>query len=137
MANIEKIKTDLNKENEGVWVDFAEGIRLKIARARNPKYQELLRSLLEPKRKDIRDDNVKIEDFNEILLEVRAKTILLDWENIEEDTDLHKGSVPYSSEKAKEYFENPELRDFYQFVVLISENAEQYKKDLTKASEKN
>ena len=45
MANIESIKTDLDKEANGVWADFAEGIQLKIARARNPRYQEVLRNL--------------------------------------------------------------------------------------------
>ena len=66
MANIESIKTDLDKEVNGVWVEFAEGIELKIARARNPKYQELVRSLVEPKRKEIREDNFSTDKFAEI-----------------------------------------------------------------------
>ena len=134
MANIESIKTSVDKEVNGVWVDFAEGIQLKIARARNPKYQELLRDFVEPKRVEIREDKMSIEDFNDILLQVRAKTVLLDWKNIE-DND---GSVIlYSSKKALEFFRNPELKDFYTFVIAISENADQYKKDLVAATEKN
>ena len=133
MADIESIKTDAKKEAEGVWVDFAEGIQLKIARARNPKYAELLRTLVDPVRKDIRNDKLSTDDFADILLEVRAKTVLLDWKNIEE-----KGKVvPYSSAKAMEYFKNPELKDFYNFVVAISENSDQYKKGLIEDSAKN
>lgn len=134
MANIESIKTDLNKQANGVWVDFAEGIRLKIARAKNPKYIELLRDLVEPERKAIREDKLDIDNLADIVLEVRAKTILLDWENIE---DNDGNSIPYSSEKAMEFFKNPELNDFYVFVVAVSENADQFKKDLVKDSEKN
>ena len=67
-------------------------------------------------------------------MEVRAKTILLDWKNIE---DANGNIIPYSSEKAAEFFKDPELKDFYDFVVAISENANQYKKDLIESSEKN
>lgn len=134
MANINSIKTDLNKENEGAWVDYVLGIRLKIARSRNPKYQELLRSITAPKIIEIREDKMELEDFNKLMAEVRAKTILLGWENIE-DTDGKP--IPYSSVKALEFFKNPELKDFYKFVVAVSENADQYKKELVEASEKN
>ena len=134
MANIELIKTSLQKENDGVWVDFAEGIELRIARARNPKYQELLRKLVDPVRMKIRNDEIDMKDFNKILLEVRAKTILLDWKNID---DKDGKSIPYSVTKALEFFRDPELKDLYTFVVTISENADQYKKSLVIDSEKN
>jgi len=134
MASIESIKTDTKKENEGVWADFAEGIELKIARARNSKYAELLRTLVGPVKKDIRNDKLSIKDFAAILLEVRAKTVLLDWRNIE---DAEGKTVPYSPEKAMEYFKDPELKDFYNFVVAVSENADQYTKDLVEEAGKN
>lgn len=134
MANIESIKTDVKKEESGVWVDFAEGIELKIARARNPKYQELLRNLVEPKKKDIRDDKLTIEQLADVVLEVRAHTVLLDWKNIEDNDGV---AIPYSPAKAMEFFRDPELKDFHTFVIAISENADQYKKDLVKDSEKN
>ncbi len=134
MANIESIKTSVNKEENGVWVDFAEGIRLKIARARNPKYQEMLRNLIDPKRKDIREDKLTIEQLGDLVVQVRAATILLDWENIE---DKDGNAIPYSCTKALEFFRDPELKDFHTFVVAISENADQYKKDLIEDSEKN
>lgn len=134
MANIESIKTSIEKEVGGVWIDFSEGIQLKIARARNPKYQELIRDLMEPKKVKIRDDKISIEDLNDVLLQVRAKTILLDWKNIE---DSNGKPILYSSEKALEFFGDPELKDFYEFIVMISENADQYKKSLVADSEKN
>ena len=133
MADINLVKTDLKKENEGVWTDFAAGIQLKIARARNPKYSELFRDLIEPHRKDIRNEKLEMEDFADILLQIRARTILLDWRNIEENGV----SVPYSPEKAMVYFRDLELKDFYNFVIAVSENADQYKKDLIKDAEKN
>lgn len=133
MANINSIKTDIKKESEGTWVDFILGIRLKIARARNPKYNEMIRKLTENMRVDLRKGKFEADEFEQVLLKVRAHTILLDWENIEEDGKM----VPYSPEKAIEYFSNPELKDFYVFVVSISESSEAYKKELIEDAEKN
>lgn len=134
MANIEKIKTDSQKEDNGVWIDFEEGIRLKIARARNSAYRELLRQLTEPHRKTIREGDAELELLENLLRQVRAKTILLGWENIE---DKDGNSIEYSSEQALAFFKDTELRDFYTFVILESENMENFKKELIEDSEKN
>lgn len=134
MANIERIKTDVLKETDGVWVDYVLGIRLKIARARNSKYREVLRDLMEPVQREVRDDTIKLEDLAKFLIKARAKTILLDWENI----DTPDGTpIPYSSEQAEKFFSDPELKDFYEFVVTISENAADFKKEITEKSVKN
>ena len=134
MANINRIKTDLQKETQGVWIDFEVGIRLKIARARNPAYRELMRKLTEPHRKNIREGGMEIEELEDLQRQIRAKTILLDWENIE---DKDGKTIEYSSKQALEFFYDLELRDFYTFVILQSENMENFKKELVKESEKN
>ena len=133
MADINQIMTDVKKENEGVWTEFAIGIELLIARARNPKYQECLRNKTENVRVDLRKEDFDEKEFADILLQVRAETVLLGWKNIEEDGQ----PVPYSKEKAMEYFRNPGLKDFYKFVVAVSENSDKYMKELVKDSEKN
>lgn len=135
MANINKIKTDSQKEIQGVWTDFAEGIRLKIARARNPAYKKSIRDLTEPHQiKEIREDKLMLEDLDELLKQVRAKTILLGWENIEDEAGK---PIEYSPEQALAFFNDPELHDFYTFVILTSENMELFKKELVKDAEKN
>ena len=134
MANIECIKTDELKEIEGVWVDYVLGIRLKVARSRNPKYQEELRNLVDPEKKNIREDKLDIQEFANLLNKVRARTILLDWENI----DNKDGSpIPFSIAQSEEFFADPELKDFCSFVVAISENADQYAKEVLEDSVKN
>lgn len=134
MACIDKIKTDLKKETEGVWIDFEVGIRLKIARARNPAFRELMRKLTEPFRKMIREGGMELEQLEDLQRQIRAETILLDWENIE---DKAGKTIKYSPEQALEFFKDLELRDFYTFVILQSENMENFKKELVKESEKN
>lgn len=134
MANIESIKTDLQKEDKGVWIDFESGIKLKIARARNSAYRELMRQLTEPHQQKIREGEMEIEVLEDLLKQVRAKTILLGWENIEDKTGM---TILYSPEQALAFFNDPELRDFYTFVILTSENMENFKKKLIEDSEKN
>jgi hypothetical protein len=133
MADINKVRTDPEKELQGVWTDFAEGIRLKIARAGNPAYRKLLRELSEPHIKDIRNGTMDEELNSTILKKVRAITILLDWENIEENGQ----EVSYSKEKALEYFMDPSLRDFYLFVVIESENMDLFRKEVIEEAIKN
>lgn len=134
MASIESIKTDVSKEVEGVWVNYGSGIKLLIARARNSKYQDVLRELIDPLKKGIREDSVKITDLEDVLLRVRARTILLGWKNIEA---ADGSEIVYSHEAAEKFFKDPELRDFYIFVVTVSESADRYKKELVEAAEKN
>jgi predicted glycosyl hydrolase (DUF1957 family) len=133
MADINQIMTDVKKENEGVWTEFAAGIELLIARARNPRYNECIRDKTEHIKVDLRNEDFDKDEFADLLLQVRAETILLDWKNIEENGQ----SVPYSSAKAMEYFRNPGLKDFYKFVVAVSENADRFMKETVKDSEKN
>jgi len=134
MANIALIKTDLQKETQGVWIDFEVGIKLKIARARNLAYRELMTKLTEPHRKTIREGGMEFEELEDILKQVRAETILLDWRNIEDEAG---NIITYSAKQALEFFRDPELRDFYTFVIVQSENMENFKKELVKDSEKN
>jgi len=132
--NIERIKTDVSKETDGTWVPFVLGIELKIARAGNPKYKECIRKLVEPVTKEIRNETATLEDFADILIKVRAKTILLDWKNLD---DKDGNPIPYSSVKAEEFFRDPELQDFYKFVVATSESSADFKKALIEDAEKN
>lgn len=134
MANIERIKTDESKEIEGVWVGYVLGIRLKVARSRNPKYQEELRNLVDPERKNIREDKLDIAEFANLLNKVRARTVLLDWENID---DKDGNSIPFSVAQSEKFFADPELKDFCAFVVAVSENADQYAKEVLEDSAKN
>jgi hypothetical protein len=133
MADIRKIMTDKDKEVNGVWVEFAEGIKIKVARAGNFKYEQCRDALIEPHTAALRAGTLDKEIQDDILLKARARTILLDWNNIEEDGQ----EVPYSEAKAEEWFRNPELKDFYNFVVITSQSIDHYRKDLVEEGEGN
>lgn len=129
MASIESIKTNIDWETNGKWVDYYAGIELLIARSGNPAYNECMRSLVEPITEEIRDDKTTVQDWAALLLKVRAKTVLLGWRNLD---DKEGNPIPYSAEKAEEFFNDPELKDFYKFVRETSESAETYLKRVAK-----
>ena len=133
MASIESIKTDSKLELDGKWVDYY-GIRLLIARAGNQNFNEVMRSLVEPIQEEIREDKTTVDDFAELLILARSKAVLLGWENLEDNDGK---PIVYSSDKAAEFFRNPELHDFYKFVVAVSEDSAQYAKKVAEESVKN
>ena len=134
MVSIESVKTDLSKEIEGVWVEYEGGISLKIARLNNPVHKEVVEKLSAPHMKGFRAHTIPQETRDKISKKAVAETILLDWKNID---DADGNPIPYSREKALEFFENPELADFYDYVVIVSNQKENYRKQVLVDSEKN
>ena len=58
-------RTDETGEAEGVWIDWAEGTRLKVARLGNPAYQKRFQALPQPHR-HLRDRGLLPEDVQSI-----------------------------------------------------------------------
>ncbi len=134
MANIERIKTDESKEIQGVWEDYILGIRVKVARDLNSKYREELRNLIDPDKGEYRKEKISIEAFTKITNIVRARTILLGWENID---DSNNKPITYSAIQSEKFFADPELKDFCAFVVAISKDQDKYAKEVLEESAKN
>lgn len=133
MPGLKSIKTSASHELNGIWTNY-QGIKLLVARSGNLNYCEAMRNLVEPIKKEIREDKTTVEDFAELLIQARSKTVLLGWENL---TDDDGKEIPYSSDKAAEFFRDPELHDFYKFVVAVSEDSGRYAKEANEESVKN
>ena len=135
MAKLSAIRADTKKETEGIWVEYEVGIMLLIARAGNPKFSKLVTKLSKPHLKVLRSKNADTSDlFEKITKEACASTILIGWKNIEEEDG---STVKYSAEKALEYFNDPALHDFYQFVMMSSGDREEYRLEIAEESAKN
>ena len=134
MAKLMAIRTDNEKELNGVWIPYELGIQVKIARAGNTKYQAYLQELCAPYRTSIRQTIQDAEILQEVTRKATAKCILLDWKNIE---DEEGNPLSYSPEKALELFSDPELKDFYEFILTVSQGKEEFRKEVIEDSEKN
>jgi hypothetical protein len=108
--------TDLDLEENGVWVDLGEGTRLRLARVNNPAYKKVMREKLKPYRTQAARAGISEEKWKTMTCEVLAKTVLLDWEGWEDE----KGkNVPYSEKNAFDMLFG--LKDFRSLVVELAD----------------
>lgn len=118
MADLKKLYgTDKEKENNGVWQDFGDGIKMRIARVGNENYKKLFQRLSKPHRKAIRGGRLSEEVAEKLMIKCLAETVLLDWENVEVDGEL----LPYSKDNAFRV-----LTDFRD----VKESVEDYANDM-------
>lgn len=124
-------RTDETGEAEGVWIDWAEGARLKVARLGNPTYQKRFQALLKPHR-HLRDRGLLPEDVqSEILNKCIAETILVDWEGVEYEGK----ALPYSSDNALKLIS--EFKDFREDILTVAGEQAVYRQTEVDESSKN
>ena len=93
--NLNELETNKEAEKDGVWVDYLDGSRLKIARMGNQSYKAFLAMKYKQNRIVIdRGDKNSDALAETINIEAVARFILLDWEGI----NLGKKSTEYSPE---------------------------------------
>lgn len=137
--NISKLKGDSALENEGVWVDEKDGLRLKIARLGNAAYRKHLRGLITQQKSKLSHFRVHtdIDAIEERTKEAVAKHVLMDWENLDyanEDGTVDK-DVSFSSERALKLFD--EFPEFYDIVVEYASDMSLFREESQEEAEKN
>lgn len=133
MFNLEDLFADPKKEQEGVWVDFFGGSRLKIGSSENPVYKNALARLGKKHRLRLDSADPQFADtIRGLTCEAMAEGLLLDWENIAFGPE---GAVPYSKEKAKEALQrSSKLRNF---VEEQANELSNFKADLIEETKKS
>jgi hypothetical protein len=125
--------TDDKLEVEGRWVSFDPETKFKIARANNKFYSRLL-SRLYNKHKVLLESKGDAAEAksDEILIEVMAKTVLLDWSGpvMINGKDLST----YSLDNAKKALA---IKDFRRWVSAQSEDFDSFKAVQEAEDEKN
>lgn len=114
---------DENKQEEGVWKEYGGG-RFLIAYARNDKFVKTLNRLRRPYQKQVDKGTLDTKIADGIYCEAMATGILLDWEDVYDDTGKE---VAYSKEVAKGALMND--TDFREFVSEVSTELENYRKE--------
>ncbi len=134
MAKLSSIKMDLTKSAEGIWQDYAAGIRLLVACLSNPAYAQYLTLLQRPHLRQIRAGTLDNSVAATLTKKAVARHILLGWENIEDDTGK---PIPYSEQKAFEIISDPAYSDLYNFVLETAVSAELFRAEVQEDSAKN
>ena len=121
------MRTDSTKEVEGAWIDCEEGLRLKIARHGNVKYDEAIRTLSVPYQRRLMNNTLSQATMEEIECKAMANHILKGWENLQDDDGKE---IPYTPEKAFELLTT--VRDFFKMVRALAQNADNYRTEVIK-----
>lgn len=106
--------TNKQSETAGVWIDICENVdgttaRMRIARAgrRNKAYMKAMEKATKPYRAILDELDSKTDD--RITATVLAETIVLGWENIQEEDGVN---LPYTKENALRILTDlPDLAD--------------------------
>lgn len=114
MFDIDTLRVDPAKANEGAWFDYRGGSKLKVAKLNNKEYQDFrVTKALELSDLLQKGDEAADAKAEEITVEALARHVLKDWSGFgtgEEET-------PYSVEKAIELLSDEQLIDFREDVI--------------------
>lgn len=115
---ISSLAYDRVKEEDGVWIEWVEGVQLRIARWNNPKYLAYIR-----KRTATSGIRTRILDHvQDWIIEATAKFILKNWKNIQDDAGEE---ILHSEEKSLEFLNK--YPDLFEFVQEVAQDKESYR----------
>lgn len=129
MAKLSKFATDLDAAKNGVTVDLGEDLKVTVAQAgaSNSRYQKVLRQLLKPFERQLKQNTLDDEVFEDLVNKAYVEAILLGWEGLEDDNG---NEIVYSKDKAYEILSNKEYASFKQLVVDLANEQAVFAKEL-------
>jgi hypothetical protein len=123
--------TNPEVEREGVWTEYRDGSKIKIARIGNPNFNRIHEAKLKPHRRKQRDGTLSSELETKILCEVIAETILLDWEGFNQDGKEFKFTKKAAYDLLHKHI------DFRNEIVELAAAEATFHADFTEDSAKN
>lgn len=125
---IKEFYTDAGLEEEGNWVDCGDGLSLKVARMFNDKFTRVMAAKRKPLGRRV-DRDTKLS--TQILIEVMAECVLLDWKGLTEDGK----TIKFSKAKSLELL--TKSRDFRNLVTATADDAANFHAEEQEADRKN
>lgn len=115
-------------ETDGVWFDLDDTTKVKVARQGNKGYAKLVTREFEKNKRILDAKNDAADAKGEaIMIDVMARTILLDWEGVE----WEGAPLPYSLDNAKKVLA---LKDFRMVISAFAQDVEAYRTESDKAA---
>lgn len=127
---VDRYKTDKDLEENGQWVDFGDGVLVKVARLNSERSQAVRRKLEKPYSK-IRG-SIPEDISEEILTKQVAEAVLLDWKGV---TDENGKELECTYENRYKVLK--EYKDFRFDVVTCAVEAETFKNKQVEEATKN
>ena len=122
MKSLRITPVDDDAAENGAWANY-RGVKLRIARANNPKFRSVFMRLTKPYQKELNAQNAGALDediMRDIMAKALSEAILTDWSNFVIDGE----EIPFSKENAYSLLFNDE--DCREFVTEFSRDLDNY-----------
>lgn len=123
----DKFATDKKAEQEGIILDYGDGMEIRIARAggSNIKFEKAVQSKLRKYGLQAKHDLLEPEQNREIFREVLAETVVLGWSGI---TDKEGNALPFNKDNCIQLFKD--LPDLFDDVLEQSRKSSLFKQSV-------
>lgn len=130
----DKFATDKKAEQEGITLDYGDGLKIRIARAggSNTKFEKLVQARLKKYERQRQLDLLEVETLRPILREVYAEAVVLGWEGV---TNREGETLPFNKENAVKLFED--LPDLFEDIVVQAQKAVLFRQNILEAEAGN
>ena len=120
----DKFATDKKLEQEGIVLDYGDGLELRIARAggSNVKYEKVVQFKMKKFNQQMKHDLLEPEQMREVMREVLAETVVLGWKGV---TDRQGDALPFTKDNCIQLFKD--LPDLFDDVLEQSRKANLFK----------
>tara|TARA_R110000803_G_scaffold28011_5_gene65077 strand:- start:1658 stop:2056 length:399 start_codon:yes stop_codon:yes gene_type:complete len=111
---LEMFASDPDQEKNGIWLDYGNGTRIKMARAggANEKFKRTMTAKMKPHKRLLDSEQMPDDLAEKIMHEVYAQTVVLDWEGVAE---LDGTAIPYTHANVISVFER--FPAFFQDII--------------------
>lgn len=126
-------KTDNQMETEGIWLDYGD-FKIRIARAggSNVRYAKAVERHATQHKTALRNDILSAEQQKEIMIQVYADSIILEWESMEDEDG---NALPFSRENVVKVL--TDLPDLFADIRQQATTMGLFRKELLEKAAKN
>lgn len=139
MSLYSQFKTDGSLEKSGILIEYGQTetgnpICIRIARAggANKAYEKRMEAEVKPYRRMIQNETIEKALIDRILRKVFAETVVLGWENVEDETGK---AIPFSVDNCIKLFED--LPDLFKDIQEQAQRAALFRAEIREGDAKN
>lgn len=131
---LDRYSTNKDLEETGVWVDYSDGLKVKLRRLNSVKSREVRRRLEKPYTKGFRGQEMPESLQEELLNKQLAEAIVVDWEGVPNPDDP-KQQLPCTQENVLMMVAR--FPDFRDDIIAASMERATFQQEQLKEAEKN
>lgn len=132
----DRYNTDKGLEEEGVWVDYGEGLQVKIRRLNSKASRDCRRKLEKPYAAQFRQREMPDSLQEKLLNQQVAKAIVVDWKGVP-NPDKPDQMLDCTEENILKVIEDERFKDFRDDILTASMERTTFEKEQRKVAEKN